>query len=78
MNMNNMSQQEASTPGAESGEYAEIGSGANLFTTYDRGDIHENIYINSREAIEAVQNGEELPSGTVITLEGYKDGEPEH
>ncbi|MFD1774842.1 cytochrome P460 family protein [Paenibacillus rhizophilus] len=85
---NNMSQQEESTPGAESGEYAEIGSGANLvkfpdlkdaivFTTYDRGDIHENIYVNNREAIEAVQNGEELPSGTVITLEGYKDGELE-
>ncbi|QWU13127.1 cytochrome P460 family protein [Paenibacillus sophorae] len=85
---NNMSQQEESAPGAESGEYAEIGSGANLikfpdledaivFTTYDRGDIHENIYVNSREAIEAVQNGEELPSGTVITLEGYKDGELE-
>jgi hypothetical protein len=69
---------------------AEIGSGAHLvkfpealkegivFATYDRGDIHENIYVNSREAIEAVQNGEELPSGTVITLEGFKDGELEH
>jgi len=68
-------------------EFAEIGSGANLvefpedleegiiFATYDRGDIHEDIYVNSREAIEAVQNGEELPSGTVITLVGYKDGE---
>ncbi len=49
-----------------------------VFATYDRGDIHENIYVNSREAIEAVQNGEELPSGTVITLEGYRDGEIEH
>jgi Cytochrome P460 len=68
-------------------EFAEIGSGANLvkfpedleegivFATYDRGDIHEDIYVNSREAIEAAQNGEELPSGTVITLVGYKDGE---
>ncbi|MBO1511477.1 cytochrome P460 family protein [Metabacillus bambusae] len=68
-------------------EYAEIGSGAHLvefpedleegivFATYDRGDIHEDIYVNSKEAIEAVQNGEELPSGTVITLVGYKDGE---
>ncbi|MBY0099494.1 cytochrome P460 family protein [Mesobacillus maritimus] len=71
-------------------EYAEIGSGSNLvefpenleegivFATYDRGDIHENIYVNSRDAIEAVQNGEELPSGTVITLEGFRDGELEH
>lgn len=40
-----------------------------------RGNIHEDIYVNSKEAIEAVQNGEELPSGTVITLVGYKDGE---
>ncbi|WP_338785868.1 cytochrome P460 family protein [Metabacillus sp. FJAT-53654] len=71
-------------------EFAEIGSGAHLvkfpedleegivFATYDRGDIHENIYVNSREAIEAVQNGEELPSGTVVTLEGFRDGELEH
>ncbi|MDR4926089.1 cytochrome P460 family protein [Peribacillus simplex] len=86
----NTSQQEESSSGAKSGEYAEIGSGANLvkfpedlekgivFATYDRGDIHENIYVNSREAIEAVQNGDELPSGTVITLEGFRDGEIEH
>ncbi|MFY0762513.1 cytochrome P460 family protein [Metabacillus dongyingensis] len=85
-----MSQQEENSSGAKSGEYAEIGSGANIvkfpealekgivFATYDRGDIHENIYVNSREAIEAVQNGEELPSGTVITLEGFRDGELEH
>jgi hypothetical protein len=81
------SQQEEDSSGAKSGEYAEIGSGANLvkfpedlekgivFATYDRGDIHEDIYVNSKEAIEAAQNGEELPSGTVITLVGYKDGE---
>jgi predicted small secreted protein len=85
-----ISQQGENSSGAKSGEYAEIGSGANLvkfpedleegivFATYDRGDIHENIYVNSREAIEAVQNGEELPSGTVITLEGFRDGEIEH
>ncbi|CAH0144911.1 hypothetical protein SRABI96_00558 [Peribacillus sp. Bi96] len=86
----NNSQQEEGSSGAKSGEYAEIGSGANLvkfpedlekgivFATYDRGDIHENIYVNSRKAIEAVQNGDELPSGTVITLEGFRDGEIEH
>ncbi|MGM7723092.1 cytochrome P460 family protein [Metabacillus sp. Hm71] len=68
-------------------EYAEIGSGAHLvkfpenleegiiFATYDRGDIHEDIYVNNKEAIEAAQNGEELPSGTVITLVGYRNGE---
>ncbi|TCN21119.1 cytochrome P460 family protein [Mesobacillus foraminis] len=85
-----ISQQEENSSGAKSGEYAEIGSGAHLvkfpedlkkgivFATYDRGDIHENIYVNSKEAIEAVQKGEELPSGTVITLEGFRDGEIEH
>jgi hypothetical protein len=82
-----ISQQEETSSGAKSGEYAEIGSGANLvkfpedlekgivFATYDRGDIHEDIYVNNKEAIEAVQNGEELPNGTVITLVGYKDDE---
>lgn len=35
----------------------------------------QDIYVNSKKAIEAVQNGEELPSGTVSTLAGYKDGE---
>ncbi|WP_160724724.1 cytochrome P460 family protein [Bacillus sp. USDA818B3_A] len=85
-----ISQEKESSSGAESGEYAEIGSGANLvkfpkdlekgtvFATYDRGDIHEDIYVNKKEAIEAVQNGKELPSGTIITLVGYKDGEIEH
>jgi len=84
------SQQNQEKPLQQNQEYAEIGSGAHLvkfpedleegiiFATYDRGDIHENIYVNSREAIEAVQNGEELLSGTVITLEGFRDGELEH
>ncbi|WP_051317195.1 cytochrome P460 family protein [Ectobacillus panaciterrae] len=82
-----ISQQAENSSEAKSGEYAKIGSGAHLvkfpkdlhkgilYTTFDRGNIHENIYINSKEAIEAVQNGEEFPSDTVITLEGYEDGE---
>ncbi|WP_052738034.1 cytochrome P460 family protein [Bacillus sp. SA1-12] len=81
------SQQNPEETSQQNQEFAEIGSGAHLvkfpedleegivFATYDRGDIHEDIYVNSREAIEAAQNGEELPSGTVITLVGYKDGE---
>ncbi|WP_404328436.1 cytochrome P460 family protein [Mesobacillus maritimus] len=89
-NQEDTSQQMQEETTGQSQEYAEIGSGAHLvefpenleegivFATYDRGDIHENIYVNSREAIEAVQNGEELPSGTVITLEGFRDGELEH
>jgi Cytochrome P460 len=85
-----ISQQEENSSGAKSWEYDEIGSGAHLvkfpedlekgivFATYDRGDIHEDIYVNSKEAIETAQNGEEFPSGTVITLVGYRDGELEH
>lgn len=85
-----ISQQNQEETSEQNQEFAEIGSGAHLvkfpddleegivFATYDRGDIHENIYVNSREAIEAVQKGEELPSGTVITLEGFRDGELEH
>jgi hypothetical protein len=85
-----ISKEEENSSGAKSGEYDKIGSGANLvkfpedlkkgivFATYDRGSIHENIYINSKEAIEAAQNGDEFPSGTVITLEGFRDGELEH
>jgi hypothetical protein len=89
-NVTTESQQMQEETTGQNQEYAEIGSGAHLvefpenleegivFATYDRGDIHENIYVNSREAIEAVQSGEELPSGTVITLEGFRDGELEH
>jgi Cytochrome P460 len=89
-NQDDTSQQMQEETTGQNQEYAEIGSGAHLvdfpenleegivFATYDRGDIHENIYVNSREAIEAVQNGEELPSGTIITLEGFRDGELEH
>ncbi|MDQ0230949.1 cytochrome P460 family protein [Metabacillus malikii] len=89
-NQDDTSQQMQEETTGQNQEYAEIGSGAHLvefpedleegivFATYDRGDIHENIYVNSREAIEAVQNGEELPSGTVITLEGFRGGELEH
>lgn len=81
------SQQNQEETSQQNQEFAEIGSGANLvkfpedleegivFATYDRGDIHEDIYVNSKEAIEAAQNGEEFPSGTVITLVGYRDGE---
>jgi Cytochrome P460 len=82
--------QQGENSGAKSGDYEEIGSGAHrvkfpedlekgiVFATYDRGDIHEDIYVNSKEAIEAAQNEKEFPSGTVITLVGYRDGELEH
>jgi nitrate reductase cytochrome c-type subunit len=43
-----------------------------LYTTVTRGSTFEELY-TSREAIEAVQNGQPIPSGTVITLLIYRD-----
>jgi hypothetical protein len=45
-----------------------------LYTTVTRGSTFEELY-TSREAIEAVQNGDPIPSGTVITLLIYRDGD---
>ncbi|WP_429459572.1 cytochrome P460 family protein [Paraburkholderia sp. JPY465] len=43
------------------------------YTTVERGNIREEIYAN-REAIEAAKKGQPLPSGTIITMEDYRDG----
>lgn len=43
------------------------------YATVERGNIREEIYAN-REAIEAAKKGQPLPSGTVITMEDYRDG----
>ncbi|WP_373232342.1 cytochrome P460 family protein [Cohnella sp.] len=45
-----------------------------LYTTVTRGNAKEYLY-TSRETIEAVKKGEPMPSGTVFTLEIYRDGE---
>lgn len=45
-----------------------------LYTTVTRGSTYEELY-TSREAIEAVQNNQPIPSGTVITLAIYNDDE---
>ncbi|MGW9018522.1 cytochrome P460 family protein [Priestia megaterium] len=45
-----------------------------LFTTVTRGDTYEEVY-TSQEAIEAVQDGQPIPSDTVITLKIFKDEE---
>jgi Cytochrome P460 len=45
-----------------------------LYTTVTRGNAYEELF-TSREAIEAVQNGESIPNGTVITLVIYEDDE---
>jgi hypothetical protein len=44
------------------------------YATVIRGNVREEAY-TSREAIEAVQNGQPIPNGTVITLEIYEDEE---
>jgi hypothetical protein len=45
-----------------------------LFATVTRGSTYEELY-TSREAIEAVQDGQPIPSGTVITLKIFRDEE---
>ena len=43
------------------------------YAVVDRGNIHEEIF-TSRVAIDAVRNGQPIPSGTVITLVDYREG----
>ncbi|KRE38148.1 cytochrome P460 family protein [Paenibacillus sp. Soil522] len=44
-----------------------------LYTTVTRGNAKELLY-TSRETIEALKTGKPFPSGTVLTLEIYRDG----
>lgn len=43
------------------------------YATVERGNIKEELF-TSHAAIEAVKNGDPIPSGTVITLVDYRDG----
>jgi hypothetical protein len=43
------------------------------YATVPRGDIRQELY-TSRATIDAVKQGQPLPSGTVITLVDYRDG----
>ena len=43
------------------------------YATVERGGIREEIFVN-REAIDAAKTVQPLPSGTVITMEDYRDG----
>lgn len=47
------------------------------YTTVNRGNVREELF-TSREAIEAIQNGEPIPDGTVVTLEIYREEELSH
>ena len=43
------------------------------YATINRGNISEELF-TSRAAIEAAKSGQPLPSGTVITMQDYRDG----
>lgn len=44
------------------------------YATVKRGNVREEIF-TSRAALDAVKNGQQPPTGTVITLVDYRDGE---
>lgn len=68
------SKQESSEVGANLVKFPENYDKGVLYTTVTRGNTYEELY-TSRETIEAVQNGEPIPSGSVFTLEIYDDEE---
>lgn len=68
------SKQESPGRGTELVKFPEGYDKGVLFTTVTRGNTYEELY-TSREAIEAAQNGQPIPSGTVITLKIFKDEE---
>lgn len=43
------------------------------YATVQRGNIREELF-TSRAAIDAVKKGQPIPSGTVITMEDFRDG----
>jgi hypothetical protein len=69
-----VSQQETSGYDRELVKFPENYDKGVNYTTVHRGNVREELY-TSREAIEAVQSGQPIPSGTVITLEIYRDEE---
>lgn len=68
------SQQESAGYNRELVEFPENYDKGVNYTTVNRGNVREELYA-SREAIEAVQNGEQIPDGSIITLEIYRDEE---
>jgi hypothetical protein len=59
--------------GSELVKFPENYAAGVLYATVERGNIHEEIFA-SRAAIDAVKNGQPIPSGTVITLVDTRDG----
>ena len=68
------SQQEPSEYDRELVKFPENYKEGVLYTTVNRGNMRGEIY-TSREVIEAVQDGQPIPSGAVITYEIYNDEE---
>jgi hypothetical protein len=71
-----MNEKTSQTPAGVDGEpvkFPENYAQGVLYTTVTRGNTNEELY-TSQEAIEAVQNGQPIPSGTVITLLIHRDG----
>jgi hypothetical protein len=60
--------------GSELIKFPESYTAGVLDATVDRGNITEEIF-TSHEAINAVKNGQPIPSEAVITLVNYRDGE---
>jgi hypothetical protein len=55
-------------------QFPESYDGGVHYATVNRGNIREELF-TSRDAIDAVKNGQPIPSGTAITLVDYRDGE---
>jgi hypothetical protein len=60
--------------GSELVTFPDSDTAGGLSATVDRGNITEEMF-TSRAAIDAVKNGQPIPSGTVITLVDSRDGE---
>ena len=71
---NDISQQDSSEYDRELVKFPENYDKGVNYATVNRGNVREEAY-TSQEAIGAVQNGQPIPSGTVITLEIYEDEE---
>lgn len=71
---NDVSQEDSSEFDRELVKFPENYDKGVNYVTVNRGDVREEAY-TSREAIEAVQSGQPIPSGTVITLEIYRGEE---
>lgn len=71
---NNVSPNSPIEPSASLIQFPEKYEEGVLYTTVTRGNAFEELY-TSKETIEAVQNGEAIPNGTVITLKIYENEE---